>query len=133
MGRGTYERGGAFSTFFWVDPENDLLFVGMMNRQRSRTETRPPEGIAQEMVYRALKRDNHRFEALSNGCRTFVQEMQYSSVHIINAESKRGWLSRTWQALGNTPASFIACIAGTEESLWPQSGAASSKSDARDE
>jgi CubicO group peptidase (beta-lactamase class C family) len=55
VGRGTYEWGGAFSTFFWVDPENDLLFVGMMNRQRSRTEMRPPEVIAQEMVYRSLK------------------------------------------------------------------------------
>lgn len=55
VGRGTYEWGGAFSTFFWVDPENDLLFVGMMNRQRSRTELRPPEVIAQEIVYRALK------------------------------------------------------------------------------
>ena len=55
VGRGTYEWGGAFSTFFWVDPENDLLFVGMVNRQRSRTEMRPPEVIAQELVYRALK------------------------------------------------------------------------------
>jgi CubicO group peptidase (beta-lactamase class C family) len=55
VGRGTYEWGGAFSTFFWVDPENDLLFVGMMNRQRSRTEMRPPEVIAQDLVYRALK------------------------------------------------------------------------------
>jgi len=55
VGRGTYEWGGAFSTFFWVDPENDLLFVGMMNRQRSRTEMRPPEAISQELVYRALK------------------------------------------------------------------------------
>ena len=55
VGRGTYEWGGAFSTFFWVDPENDLLFVGMLNRQRSRTEMRPPEMIAQELVYRALK------------------------------------------------------------------------------
>ncbi len=56
VGRGTYEWGGAFSTFFWVDPANDLLFVCMMNRQRSRTEMRPPEVIAQELVYRALKK-----------------------------------------------------------------------------
>ncbi|HWD67356.1 MAG TPA: serine hydrolase domain-containing protein [Caulobacteraceae bacterium] len=55
VGRGTYEWGGAFSTFFWIDPENDLLFVGMMNRQRTTTEMRPPEVIAQELVYRALK------------------------------------------------------------------------------
>jgi CubicO group peptidase (beta-lactamase class C family) len=56
VGRGTYEWGGAFSTFFWIDPENDLLFVGMMNRQRSHTEVRPPEVIAQDLVYRALKK-----------------------------------------------------------------------------
>ena len=56
VGRGTYEWGGAFSTFFWVDPENDLLCVGMMHRQRSRTEMRPPEVVAQDIVYRALKR-----------------------------------------------------------------------------
>ena len=56
VGRGTYEWGGAFSTFFWLDPAYDLLFVGMMNRQRSRMEMRPPEMIAQEMVYRALKK-----------------------------------------------------------------------------
>lgn len=56
VGRGTYEWGGAFSTFFWIDPENDLVFVGMMNRQRGMTEVRPPEVVAQELVYRALKR-----------------------------------------------------------------------------
>ena len=56
VGRGTYEWGGAFSTFFWVDPENDLLCIGMMHRQRSRTEMRPPEVVAQDIVYRALKR-----------------------------------------------------------------------------
>jgi hypothetical protein len=39
--------------------------------------------------------------------RTFVQEMQYGSVHIINAEPKRRWLARTGQALGNAPALFI--------------------------
>ena len=55
VGRGTYEWGGAFSTFFWVDPENDVLFVGMMNRQRSPTEMRPPEVVSQEIVYRALR------------------------------------------------------------------------------
>lgn len=54
VGRGTYEWGGAFGTFFWADPENDLVFVGMMNRLRSQTDTRPPDVITQELVYRAL-------------------------------------------------------------------------------
>jgi CubicO group peptidase (beta-lactamase class C family) len=55
VGRGTYEWGGAFSTFFWLDPENDILFVGMMNRQRNPVEMRPPEVVSQEIVYRALQ------------------------------------------------------------------------------
>jgi CubicO group peptidase (beta-lactamase class C family) len=55
VGRGTYEWGGAFSSFFWIDPENDVLCVGMMHRQRSRTEMRPPEVVSQEVVYRALQ------------------------------------------------------------------------------
>lgn len=29
VGRGTYHWDGAAGTWFWVDPENDLLFVGM--------------------------------------------------------------------------------------------------------
>jgi CubicO group peptidase (beta-lactamase class C family) len=56
VGRGTYEWGGALSTWFWIDPENDLLFVGMTHQQRSMTNMRPPEVVAQEIVYRALKR-----------------------------------------------------------------------------
>jgi len=30
VGRGTYQWDGAAGTWFWVDPENDLLFVGMI-------------------------------------------------------------------------------------------------------
>ncbi|HVT70091.1 MAG TPA: hypothetical protein VHF26_20250 [Trebonia sp.] len=30
VGRGTYFWDGAAGTWFWVDPENDLLFVGMI-------------------------------------------------------------------------------------------------------
>ena len=29
LGMRDTEWGGAFSTFFWIDPENDLLFVGI--------------------------------------------------------------------------------------------------------
>lgn len=54
VGRGTYEWGGAFGTWFWVDPENDILCVGMGNCARSPTNMRPPEIVAQELVYRAV-------------------------------------------------------------------------------
>ena len=29
VGRGTYYWGGLYGTVFWVDPVNDLIFVGM--------------------------------------------------------------------------------------------------------
>ncbi len=32
VGQGTYEWDGAAGTWFWVDPENDLIFVGMIQR-----------------------------------------------------------------------------------------------------
>ena len=55
VGKGTYEWGGAFGTWFWIDPEHDILCIGMTNRQRIRTDLRPPEVVAQELVYRALR------------------------------------------------------------------------------
>ena len=55
VGKGTYEWGGAFGTWFWVDPENDLLCVGMTHRRRVSTDMRPLEVVAQELVYRALR------------------------------------------------------------------------------
>ncbi|HEV2364701.1 MAG TPA: serine hydrolase domain-containing protein [Caulobacteraceae bacterium] len=32
VGRGTYQWDGASGVWFWVDPENDLIFVGMIQR-----------------------------------------------------------------------------------------------------
>lgn len=32
VGRGTYQWDGASGVWFWIDPENDLLFVGMIQR-----------------------------------------------------------------------------------------------------
>jgi CubicO group peptidase (beta-lactamase class C family) len=32
VGRGTFQWDGAAGTWFWVDPENDLIFVGMIQR-----------------------------------------------------------------------------------------------------
>jgi CubicO group peptidase (beta-lactamase class C family) len=30
-GKGTYSWGGAAGTWFWIDPENDLFFLGMIH------------------------------------------------------------------------------------------------------
>ena len=32
VGRGTYQWDGAAGTWFWVDPVNDLIFVGLIQR-----------------------------------------------------------------------------------------------------
>ncbi|MBY8824926.1 serine hydrolase domain-containing protein [Sphingomonas colocasiae] len=56
VGKGTYEWGGAFGTWFWIDPEHDIVCIGMTNRQRIRTDQRPPEVVAQDFVYRALRK-----------------------------------------------------------------------------
>ncbi|NIJ38708.1 CubicO group peptidase (beta-lactamase class C family) [Sphingopyxis panaciterrae] len=55
VGTGTYEWGGAFGTWFWIDPEHDILCIGMTHRQRIQTDLRPPEIVAQEFIYRALR------------------------------------------------------------------------------
>jgi CubicO group peptidase (beta-lactamase class C family) len=55
-GEGTYDWGGAAGTWFWVDPKNDLIFVGMiqvMNRwQHPQLQHIDTETSA--LVYRAL-------------------------------------------------------------------------------
>ena len=54
-GNGTYFWGGAAGTWFWVDPVNDLFFIGMIQRF---SRGGPPvdfRGISGKMVYEAMK------------------------------------------------------------------------------
>jgi CubicO group peptidase (beta-lactamase class C family) len=44
--------GGAAGTWFWVDPANDLIFVGMIQRLGSGVEDLRPE--ARTLTYQAL-------------------------------------------------------------------------------
>lgn len=55
VGAGTYEWSGAFGCFFWIDPTHDMLCVGMTHCRRYASEKRPPEVVAQELIYRALQ------------------------------------------------------------------------------
>jgi CubicO group peptidase (beta-lactamase class C family) len=56
VGKGTYEWAGAHGTWFWADPENDLVFVGMTHRAMPHPEIAPLSVISQELVYQALRR-----------------------------------------------------------------------------
>jgi CubicO group peptidase (beta-lactamase class C family) len=52
-GKGTYFWDGAAGTWFWVDPTNDVVFVGMI--QRMLTEASPNlEYLSRALVYQAL-------------------------------------------------------------------------------
>ena len=52
VGRGTYQWDGAAGTWFWVDPENDLLFVGLIQRMDERAP--PCQRITQALIAEAL-------------------------------------------------------------------------------
>ncbi len=56
VGKGTYEWAGAHGPWFWADPENDIVFVGMTNRAMPHPEIAPLSIVSQDLVYRALRR-----------------------------------------------------------------------------
>jgi CubicO group peptidase (beta-lactamase class C family) len=52
VGEGTYQWDGAAGTWFWVDPKNDLLFVGMIQLL---SETAPPlQAMTQKLMAAAI-------------------------------------------------------------------------------
>jgi CubicO group peptidase (beta-lactamase class C family) len=53
VGKGTFFWLGAADTWFWVDPTNDLIFVGMTQRRIGPGEPNV-EALSQPMVYQAL-------------------------------------------------------------------------------
>jgi CubicO group peptidase (beta-lactamase class C family) len=53
VGRGTYQWDGAASTWFWVDPENELLFVGLVQRMMQEG-MEPLQATTQAMIAEAL-------------------------------------------------------------------------------
>jgi CubicO group peptidase (beta-lactamase class C family) len=52
-GKGTMSWGGAAGTWFWVDPTNDLIFVGMIQRMGD-TGGDPLGAMARTLTYQAL-------------------------------------------------------------------------------
>jgi CubicO group peptidase (beta-lactamase class C family) len=52
VGKGTYHWDGAAGTWFWIDPENDLLFIGLIQLL---SWTAPPlQALTQTMISEAL-------------------------------------------------------------------------------
>ena len=56
-GRNTFYWGGAFGTWFWIDPTNDLVVVGMIQNLSGSIptgNTPPMRAMSSELVYAAL-------------------------------------------------------------------------------
>ena len=53
VGKGTFTWGGAAGTWFWIDPANDIVFIGMVQRVIDATSP-DMDTIAHEAVYQAL-------------------------------------------------------------------------------
>jgi CubicO group peptidase (beta-lactamase class C family) len=53
-GRGTYLWDGAAGTWFWIDPANDLVFVGMIQRMMTAPGGPDIENLSRALIYQAL-------------------------------------------------------------------------------
>jgi CubicO group peptidase (beta-lactamase class C family) len=53
VGKGTYQWDGAAGTWFWIDPEHDLLFVGLIQRMMQEGMT-PYQAASQALIAEAI-------------------------------------------------------------------------------
>jgi CubicO group peptidase (beta-lactamase class C family) len=53
-GQGTYLWDGAAGTWFWIDPANDLVFVGMIQRMLTAAGAPNMEDLSRTLIYQAL-------------------------------------------------------------------------------
>jgi CubicO group peptidase (beta-lactamase class C family) len=53
-GKGSYLWNGLAGTWFWIDPTNDLVFVGMVQRLASEPGMPDIENTSRALVYQAL-------------------------------------------------------------------------------
>ena len=54
LGKGSYWWWGIAGTWFWNDPANDLLFIGMIQRRGGAPGAANHEDVARAVVYKAL-------------------------------------------------------------------------------
>jgi CubicO group peptidase (beta-lactamase class C family) len=57
MGDGSYFWGGAAGTWFWIDPVNNLFFIGMIQRFPQGGPAVDFRGISRDLIYEALIHD----------------------------------------------------------------------------
>jgi CubicO group peptidase (beta-lactamase class C family) len=53
-GKGTFFWDGAAGTWFWIDPTNDLIFIGMIQRMNAQPTSENLQYLSRSVVYQAL-------------------------------------------------------------------------------
>ena len=56
VGRNTFYWGGAYVTWFWIDPTNDVVVVGMIQNVSGSPSSGTPDvrALSRQLVYQAL-------------------------------------------------------------------------------
>jgi CubicO group peptidase (beta-lactamase class C family) len=54
IGKGSYWWFGIAGTWFWIDPTNDIVFIGMIQRRGGAPGAANHEELARAIVYKAL-------------------------------------------------------------------------------
>ncbi|HWA63843.1 MAG TPA: serine hydrolase domain-containing protein [Caulobacteraceae bacterium] len=54
VGKGSFQWDGAAGTWFWVDPENDLIFVGMIQRMSALPDQANCQQLTQKLMAKAM-------------------------------------------------------------------------------
>jgi CubicO group peptidase (beta-lactamase class C family) len=54
VGKGTFYWAGQAGTWFWIDPTNDVVFVGMIQRMKTAPGMPNVEDLTRALVYQAL-------------------------------------------------------------------------------
>ncbi len=54
LGKGSYWWWGIAGTWFWIDPTNDIVFIGMIQRRGGAPGAANHEELARTIVYKSL-------------------------------------------------------------------------------
>jgi CubicO group peptidase (beta-lactamase class C family) len=54
VGKGTYWWFGIAGTWFWIDPTNDVIFIGMIQRRGGAPDSPNLEDLSRQLTYQAL-------------------------------------------------------------------------------
>jgi CubicO group peptidase (beta-lactamase class C family) len=100
-GKGSMSWGGAAGTWFWVDPTNDVIFVGMIQRMGD-TGGDPLGSMARTLTYQALTHPERSRDFRFRGAKAFAgpQRLESTRVEELAPRVRRVRLRASDQEIG---------------------------------